>query len=117
MENIQKKIELSTKDFLVSGESFNLLYDSEREMLVTSPQPRREELSKYYESENYISHTDEDKGLMASLYQLVKKYSLAKKLRLITILNKGPGSLLDIGGRNRRVFKTCEGIQMEGSRD
>ena len=108
MENIQNKIELSTKDFLVSGESFNLLYDSEREMLVTSPQPKKEELSKYYESENYISHTDEDKGLMASLYQLVKKYSLAKKLRLITILNKGPGSLLDIGAGTGEFLKLAK---------
>jgi SAM-dependent methyltransferase len=97
LDEIQKKIEITTKDFLVSGESFDLLYDAKREMLITSPQPEREELSKYYESESYISHTDSSSGLMGSLYQGVKKYSLALKLRLITTSLKGTGSLLDIG--------------------
>jgi len=97
-----------TKDFLVSGESFNLIYDAEREMLHTSPQPEQAELSKYYESENYISHTDEGKGLMAFLYHGVKKYSLALKLRLITSLNKGPGSLLDIGAGTGAFLKLAK---------
>lgn len=105
MEDIQNKIELSIKDFLVSGASFDLLYDSKREILVTSPQPKPEELSRYYESEDYISHTDEDKGLMASLYQMVKRYSLSKKLRLIASLNRGSGSLLDIGAGTGEFLK------------
>ncbi len=108
MEKIQNKIELSIKDFLVSGESFDLLYDSKREMLLTSPQPAVQELAKYYKSENYISHTDEHKGLMASLYQMVKKYSLSKKLRLITSLNKGTGSLLDIGAGTGEFLKLAK---------
>lgn len=97
MDDIQKQIKITTKDFLVSGESFDLLYDAKREMLITSPQPEPDKLSKYYESESYFSHSDSRAGLMASLYQGVKKYSLALKLRLITTSLKGTGSLLDIG--------------------
>lgn len=108
MKNLQNNIELPIKDFLVSGESFKLVYDAKREILVTSPQPEPEELSKYYESENYISHTDETKGLMASLYQMVKKYSLSKKLRLIASLNKGSGSLLDIGAGTGEFLKLAK---------
>jgi len=81
----------------VSGETFDLLYDSEREMLITSPQPSLENLSRYYESEDYISHTDNKKGLINSLYQLVKKRALQNKTDLINKLNNGTGSLLDIG--------------------
>ncbi|KAA3623338.1 MAG: class I SAM-dependent methyltransferase [Flavobacterium sp.] len=66
-------------------------------MLHTSPQPSAESLSKYYESDAYISHTDSGRGLIAMLYQAIKKYSLRKKTGLIKKINKGPGSLLDIG--------------------
>lgn len=87
----------NVKDFLVSGESFTLKYDQERKMLITSPQPSEKELSRYYESENYISHTDSDKGLFAWMYQTVKKYSLTKKVEVINSFQKIPGNVLDIG--------------------
>lgn len=97
MENHQKHKHITVTDFLVTGESFDLVYDSTRDLLVTTPQPASTELAKYYESEKYISHTDSKDGLMAFLYQWVKRYSLHKKIKLITNLNKGVGSLLDIG--------------------
>ncbi len=85
------------KDYLVTGESFELIYDSEREMLITSPKPATENISKYYESEEYISHTDSKKGIVSYLYQTVKKLAIDKKVALINSLNNGSGSLLDIG--------------------
>ena len=108
MTKIQNRIKLTTKDFLVSGESFDLIYNPEKEILFTSPQPDLTELSKYYESESYISHTDNDKGLMAFLYQGVKKYSLALKLRQVTSLNNGTGSILDIGAGTGSFLKLAK---------
>ncbi|MGB3345324.1 MAG: class I SAM-dependent methyltransferase [Aequorivita sp.] len=96
MNNSAEKY-LTTKDYLVSGEAFELIYDSQFEMLKTIPQPPVEKLADYYESLDYISHTDRDRGMFATLYQLVKKWSIKKKLRLITRENNGTGSLLDIG--------------------
>lgn len=91
------EVYLSAKDYLVSGKSFNLEYDANLEMLKTTPQPKEEELADYYESDDYISHTDENRGLFSKLYQIVKKWSLQKKLQLISTQNNGVGSLLDIG--------------------
>ena len=88
---------LTTKDFLVSGESFDLVYDKEMDFLRTIPQPKFEELGRYYESQDYISHTDKKQGLLSGLYQLVKKWSLRKKTKLIFSQNSGTGSLLDVG--------------------
>jgi hypothetical protein len=82
LQNHEKKY-LSVKDYLVSDESFDLIYDPNLEFLKTFPQPKAEELSKYYESQEYISHTDEKRGLFSKLYQLVKKWSLQKKTKLI----------------------------------
>ena len=93
----QHPVYISAKDHLVSGEEFQLLYDSEFEMLVTDPRPENKDLGKYYESENYISHTDKKKGIVSFLYQTVKKYSLQKKVKLIHKLNTGSGKLLDVG--------------------
>src|SRR5690606_10648730 len=113
----EEKIYLSTKDFLVSGESFELISDSELDFLKTFPQPKAEELSKYYESQEYISHTDEKRDLFSKLYQLVKKWSLQKKTKLIFDQNNGVGTLLDIGagtGDFLRIAKE-KGWQVQGT--
>ena len=61
----------------------SIYFDENLDFLRTSPQPKKENLSKYYESQDYISHTDEKRGLIASLYQIVKKWSLNKKANLM----------------------------------
>ncbi len=86
---------LKTKDFSVSQESFELHYDAELEMLVTHPQPK--DLSPYYDSEVYISHTDSKTSLTDRLYQKVKQYSLQKKIKLIDNQIVNSKKLLDFG--------------------
>ncbi len=88
---------LECKDHTVSGESFELRMDKEYDMLITFPKPNENELSKYYDSDDYISHTDSKRTVFEKMYHLVKSYSLNKKVKLISKLNKGEGQLLDIG--------------------
>lgn len=88
---------LSTKDFMISYERFDLFFDNEKDMLITQPRPSETEIYKYYQSEEYVSHNDSTKGLVNFIYQIVKSYSLRKKERLITRLCGGKGSLLDVG--------------------
>lgn len=88
---------ITTKDYLVSGESFDLIYDESLELLKTDPVPPIEEIPSYYNSEEYISHTDNKKGLLEFLYGIVKNHSLRKKVSLVNKLNKGAGSILDVG--------------------
>ena len=86
---------LKTKDYAVTGEEFELLYDESLKMLVTEPKPL--DLSKYYKSENYISHSDANTSLLEKIYQFVKKYSLKKKVRLINTYGTDEKTLLDVG--------------------
>jgi len=95
----------SVKDYLVSGETFKLVYDERYKMLVTSPQPFSKNLGKYYDSEDYISHTDSKKGLLQWAYQIVKRYSLSKKVELIKKRNGSVGSVLDIGAGTGNFLK------------
>jgi len=97
MQLKQENFPLTVKDYLVSNEEFILEFDAEKEMLLTNPQPEASKLSQYYESEQYISHTDNKKGLVPFLYHVVKRRSLKNKLGLIKSLKKDAKSILDIG--------------------
>jgi 2-polyprenyl-3-methyl-5-hydroxy-6-metoxy-1,4-benzoquinol methylase len=88
---------ITVKDHSVSQEIFELVYDQNLDMLVTQPQPSLENLDKYYESVNYISHTDGNKSLFEKAYQFVKNIALKNKLSLINDLLESKGKVLDIG--------------------
>lgn len=94
---MNKKTYLTVKDHSVSGEVFQLLYDDEFDMLVTSPQPSEDELPKYYKSQDYISHTDTQRNLFEKLYHFIRRISLKKKLKLINLFFSEEKMLLDIG--------------------
>jgi predicted SAM-dependent methyltransferase len=90
-------IYLKVSDHSVSKESFDLLFNEEYQLLKTSPQPSLEKLPSYYESEDYISHTDSKRTLFEKAYHLVKNNALNNKVNLITKLLPQKGIVLDIG--------------------
>lgn len=87
---------LNVKDYSVSQETFELLYDETLDMLITHPQPSLEKLPSYYESVDYISHTDGNKSVFEKMYQFVKGIALKNKLKLINT-QSSKGRILDIG--------------------
>ena len=88
---------IKVQDHSVSKESFDLLLDEELQLLKTHPQPSLEQLPSYYESEDYISHTDSKRTLFEKLYHFVKTNALKSKVTLISKENPLKGNLLDIG--------------------
>ena len=87
---------IKTKDFSVSQESFTLEYDAELHLYKTTPVP--ENLGKYYESDDYISHTDAKESIIDKLYQAVKKIALKNKSKLLkSLVDKKNANILDIG--------------------
>jgi 2-polyprenyl-3-methyl-5-hydroxy-6-metoxy-1,4-benzoquinol methylase len=97
MDISNKKHFLTVKDYSVSKETFDLYYDETLDMLITHPQPSLENLGKYYESEDYISHTDNKRSLFEKLYHFIKSIALKNKLNLINSLQPNKGKILDIG--------------------
>ncbi|MFM7017439.1 class I SAM-dependent methyltransferase [Flavobacterium sp.] len=95
--NIQNTIHfLNVKDHSVSQETFELVHDKDLDMLITHPQPSLDKLPSYYESVDYISHTDGNKSLFEKMYQFVKSIALKNKLNLINSESQR-GKILDIG--------------------
>lgn len=97
MKTPKDTIYLSTKDHFKTQEAFDLVLDSSRDLLITSPQPAQENLASYYHSQEYISHSNTQKGGVPFLYTLVQKWSLKSKRNLVNNLSMVRGTLLDIG--------------------
>ena len=96
-DNLKKKTYLELKDLSVSGEDFTLLYNEELDMLETFPQPSETSLPRYYNSEDYISHTDSKRNWFEKLYHFVKSIALKRKLKLINSFQVSDKKLLDVG--------------------
>ena len=97
MDISNKKHFLTLKDYSVSKETFDLYHDETLDMLITFPQPSLDNLGKYYESEDYISHTDNQRSLFEKLYHFIKNIALKNKLNLINSHQPNKGRILDIG--------------------
>ena len=104
---------LKCKDYTVSDENYELMFNKEYEMLVTIPVP--ENLSNYYKSEDYISHTDSKKTVFDKIYQTVKNITLKRKLRLINecllhqnSISRPEKNILDIGAGTGDFLKVCK---------
>lgn len=110
-QQMQKKLHhnlktfLTCKDHTVSKETYQILLNTELDLLVTQPVP--ENLEKYYESENYISHTDSKKSVIDKIYQLVKNHTLKQKLKLINSFNTEGKTILDIGAGTGDFLLVC----------
>lgn len=92
----KKSLFLTCVDNTVSKTAFELQECSTCGFVYTSPRPQNSDLGKFYESDEYISHSNTKKGIVSRLYQSVRNKTLRQKLDLINSRQK-KGSLLDIG--------------------
>lgn len=64
----------------------------------TNDFPSEDSIGRYYDSPDYISHSDSDKGVVNRLYHYFRKYMLKEKVDLIAAHTENKsGRLLDIG--------------------
>lgn len=97
MKFLEENQFIIVKDHSVSKETFSLLYNKEYDILKTHPTPSLAVLPKYYQSEDYISHTDAKRTPFEKIYHLVKRNAIKGKVALITKQQQNKGQLLDIG--------------------
>lgn len=89
---------MNCTDFYASGEQFKLFSCESCGFIFTQKVPVESEIGKYYESPDYISHTDTRKGVVNSIYHYVRSYMLGRKARLVEKeTHRKSGNLLDIG--------------------
>src|SRR5450432_2763149 len=74
---------LKVKDHSVSGEFFDVFECPQCTLRFTKDAPPGDKIGVYYESEDYISHSNTRKGIINSLYHAVRRHTLATKNHLI----------------------------------
>lgn len=89
---------LTCTDYYASGETFEVVCCVQCGFLMTQDAPVEAEIGKYYETPDYISHSNTRKGLMNSLYHVVRRMMLARKASLVKhTAGMKVGTLLDYG--------------------
>ena len=104
----KEQTQLHIKDHSVSGEIFQLKKNKNYGFLETFPQPKANQLSEYYKTEDYISHTDAKRNWFEKAYHLVRRFSLQQKLKLINGFKTDTKTLLDVGCGTGDFLKTAK---------
>ena len=85
-------------DHFISREEFDLYKCHSCSFVFTQDYPEENAIGLYYESDDYISHSNTSKGFSNKIYRVARNAMLRKKrgiINYVTGLNNG--SLLDIG--------------------
>lgn len=88
---------LQCKDYTVSGEIFSISTCTSCKTKFTNPRPAPQEIGRYYESKDYISHSNSSSSLIDHVYKIVRNYTLYSKYKLISKYQAEKGTLLDYG--------------------
>lgn len=95
---------LEVEDYFLTKELFIISRCNNCGFLFTNPRPIDENLAKYYQSDEYLSHSKKNKGVFSWVYYKVRNYSVRKKYELIKRY-KSRGSIIDIGCGTGEVLK------------
>jgi 2-polyprenyl-3-methyl-5-hydroxy-6-metoxy-1,4-benzoquinol methylase len=103
------------KDFTVSHETFTVNLCADCSLGITTPRPETENLGKYYQSEEYISHSGKSSGFMGPVYTTARRFALRWKARIVKGKSK-KGTALDFGCGTGEFLQTLKtrGWKTEG---
>jgi SAM-dependent methyltransferase len=89
---------LEAQDYTVSNEKFSIWHCANCSLRFTQDVADQSTIGKYYQSDNYISHSDTKTGLVNSLYHSIRKVTLNLKRSLVQKQTQlKSGAILDIG--------------------
>lgn len=85
-------------DHYATGESFKIWKCRDCRFRFTQDFPDESVNARYYDSPDYISHSDTRRGLMNKIYHWARTFMLRRKRNLVTSATElKRGHLLDIG--------------------
>jgi len=92
------RLQFTCTDYFVSKTNFEVFKCSECDFRFTQDYPDEVDITRYYESNDYISHSDTSEGISNKLYGIARRIMLAKKRNLIrNVTSLKTGTILDIG--------------------
>ena len=117
---------ITCTDFFVSGESFEIQECKGCGFKFTAKAEDEQHMERYYQSEEYISHSNTSKGLVNAVYHKVRIHMLGYKRRLVEkasgletghILDVGAGTGFFLNEMKRHGWKVSGTEQSAGARE
>lgn len=104
------------EDYSVSHESFTIAQCTACGLLLTNPRPDAPSIGRYYESEDYVSHSDTRQGLINQVYQVARTFTVRQKVSLVGKQAARRGRVLDYGCGTGYFLQACQkaGWQVAG---
>lgn len=100
---------LTAVDQTVSKEKFEIWECDSCSHRFTQSIPSMPEIGKYYKSEDYISHSESNKGLINRLYHNIRKITLRSKRNLVErSTGRSGGAILDLGAGTGAFLHTMK---------
>ena len=105
--HLESTLVIEVKDHFLSKEDFTVVKCNNCGLAFTAERPTAEKIGEYYKSEDYVSHSSTKKGVVNRVYNVVRNYTLGKKVKLISSLVSGT-NLLDIGAGTGHFLKRAK---------
>lgn len=100
---------LEAKDYTVSKHNFQIWQCADCTLRFTQDAPSKENIGAYYQSANYISHSNTNRGFTNKLYHLVRSFTLQSKKNIVQKYSgKRTGALLEIGAGTGAFASTMQ---------
>ncbi len=84
------------RDDFLTKEKFSIYICKDCGFRFTNPRPESENLASYYCSDEYIAHSNTRRGLVANIYQVVRNFTIRRKVQYLAV-KREQGHILDIG--------------------
>jgi 2-polyprenyl-3-methyl-5-hydroxy-6-metoxy-1,4-benzoquinol methylase len=91
-------LHLSPRDYFLSREEYKLFRCTDCGFIFTQDHPEEKDIGRYYESKNYLSHSETNTGLFSNIYRIARRVMLGRRVRMVSKLSGlKKGMILDIG--------------------
>jgi 2-polyprenyl-3-methyl-5-hydroxy-6-metoxy-1,4-benzoquinol methylase len=106
---------LVAKDYTVSHEQFEIWECGNCSLRFTQNVPEQEVIGFYYQSSEYISHSDTTEGIINKLYHFVRRRTLISKRHLVKkVTGISKGVILDVGSGTGAFLQMMVNAGWEG---
>jgi 2-polyprenyl-3-methyl-5-hydroxy-6-metoxy-1,4-benzoquinol methylase len=106
---------LEVKDHFLTHEAFSIQKCKACGFKFVNPRPDENEIGRYYQSEDYISHDSQRVNLISRIYKIARVFSIKRKYKIVAAHSR-TGMILDIGCGTGEFLYYCrsKGFTVEG---
>jgi 2-polyprenyl-3-methyl-5-hydroxy-6-metoxy-1,4-benzoquinol methylase len=106
---------LDVKDYFLTQETFSIQKCDGCEFKFINPRPDDDEIGRYYQSDEYISHDSKRLDLFSRLYKIARMFSIKRKYKIV-VEHSREETILDIGCGTGEFLHYCrsKGFAVEG---